>query len=180
MTKPLSETHKTLVNDKRWIERFCYLTLGATQQEIIQATTVDIDEHELVIKQRDSWEADAVRHALNTDYWKAEVERLKFQIEEYKKACKEYEAVFVRSIETEERLKKELEIQRKANFDALLERFNDAIESKYTKGIAEGERRAMERVKEATEKHLQYCIRSSSCMRTLQKELGLSERKGEL
>lgn len=100
------------------------------------------EEIERLKKEADSWMEDARRNLQNAEYWKSEYERLKEELEVAKVKAAWGVAMHWQCTEDYERLKKEFDDYKKvAGAVQYIDEFH--------RGVAEGERRAMERVKKA-------------------------------
>lgn len=151
--KPLSESHKTLWDTFENVPApngSQYYTMSE-MMDVIQSTTIDIAEHELVLNES----AERFGKLIDANL---EVARLKKEVEKLEHAFKEYDAVIIRSAENEERLKKELDLaiikhkHTETSFTHDQTKIIMALcDTATNEGLAEGERRAMKRVKEHIE-----------------------------
>jgi len=154
MSKPLEETHPTLV--RVWKEK--YGTVLGTDN-VVQSCTVDIADHDDLIK--------------TVHFWQNEAGRLK----------KEYDELWVKWASHDENcvnidevacLKKELEEEKKYRIED-----QEGYDTGWKEGLVEGERRAMERVKKAILRLDKQFANGAfpPTFRTLYRELGLGEEE---
>lgn len=183
--KPLSETHRTFASKANdFFNATEYVDAHGVKQDLgmywhedeIQKYTVDIAEYERLKKEADSWMEDARRNLQNAVHWKSEYERLKKELERWSKGHPHTDDC--PDMECSECAKRDCPHQDGDHYH------HDGCPSCWSREqelIAEGERRAMERVKEAMLRLDKQFSKGAfpPTFRTLYRELGLDKEVRE-